>query len=136
MLLVNANQEVIGFFKTKKEMPELQEGDTIIKTKKAATEANLGDHWPKPAKVEKDPDAPKVERTPVPTEGSYKVKEGFVPKSKEGNEGRKASFEALMSCSTIEEYLATAQPYEFNGKKISLKGEIGYCLRKGIITLV
>lgn len=136
MLLVNAQQEVLGFFKRVKDMPERKEGDTIIKTKKDAIAANLGDHWPKAEKPVKDPNAPKVDRPAVPTEGKYKVKEGFAAKSKEGNAGRVAMFEVLNSTDDIAEFLANAKEYEFNGKKVTPKSCMGYVIRKGIVTLV
>jgi hypothetical protein len=137
VLLVDAQQQVVGVYDGVKKIPaeDRSEGDSIIKTKKAAIEANLGEHWPTPVKVAKDPDAPKVERAPIPTTGAYTVKEGFAPKSKEGNEGRNVMFEVLFAENTVEGFLANAVAYEFNGKKVTPQSCLGYVLRKGMIVM-
>jgi hypothetical protein len=138
VLLVNAQQEFVGVYDGVRKIPaeDRSEGDTVIKTKKDAIAANLGDHWPAPAKVEKDPNAPKAERAPIPTTGEYKVKEGFAPKSKEGNEGRNVMFGVLFAENKVEDFLAKAVAYEFNGKKVTPQSCLGYVLRKGMISMV
>lgn len=135
MLLINSQQQVVGFYKTKKEMGELKEGDTVIKTLKAAKEQGFGDKWVELRPKKERAEGAKRTRVVVPKEGAYTVVKSTAVR-KGDNADRNDQFELLFSKTRLEDFFAEAKEFNAGEKmKVTPASLVGYAIRKGIIQL-
>lgn len=130
MLLVNAQQQVVGWFARVKDMDK-KEGDTVYKTKKDAVAGGFGTQW--------DELRPKKERTgggkrsSIKT-GAYKVVAPEKLKDTK-DDSRTAALEVLKSCSTVEAFLEKCPGYKTEKTEVTAQSIFSYALRRGIIEM-
>lgn len=131
MLLINDQQQVVGWFDRVKDM-EKKEGDTVIKTKKDADAAGFGEQW-----TELRPKKEKAERSPRVTtrEGTYKVVSPEKLKDNQNAE-RSAALEMLKNGSDVATFLTECKGYTTEKGLVNASSILSYALRRGIVELV
>lgn len=131
MLLINTQQQVVGWFDRVKDMDK-KEGDTVIKTRKDAVAAGFGDQW-----NELRPTKERGERGPrtIVREGTYKVVSAEKLKDNQ-NAGRSDALEMLKNGSDVAKFLADCQGYTTEKGTVNASSILSYALRRGIIELV
>ena len=130
MLLVNAQQQVVGWFDRVKDM-EKKEGDTVCKTKKEAVAAGFGDQW-----NELRPKKERAARVVREMTGDYTVVKGDKIRASEKAEGRDEIVSMLLNNTSFEDFFAAAEGKSITsptGKNITPRRFASYALRRGFI---
>ena len=130
MLLINAQQQVVGWFDRVKDMDK-KEGDTVYKTKKDAVAAGFGDSW--------EELRPKKERAPRQVRdltGAYTIVKGDKIRASEKAAGRDEIVQILLNNTSFEKFFAAAEGKVIktpSGKEIGARRFASYALRRGFI---